>query len=134
MMQFFGNTVFLKENLRDAFKMQEDVRKERLPCPEIITADGERLWSDGRAGGKRNHVEKCDGMQLAERSPLSQKVAALEAFKHARERLATSTKDARELFDVFDEYLTKANTRIVDNLGIEARYNKTFKIGRIKER
>ena len=107
MMQFFGNTVFLKENLRDAFKMQEDVRKERLPCPEIITADGERLWSDGRAGGKRNHVEKCDGMQLAERSPLSQKVAALEAFKHARERLATSTKDARELFDVFDEQINK---------------------------
>lgn len=31
-----------------------------------------------------------------------------------------------DLFDVFDEYLTKANTRIVDNLGIEARYNRTF--------
>jgi hypothetical protein len=31
-----------------------------------------------------------------------------------------------DLFDVFDEYLIKANTRVVENLGLETRYNKTF--------
>ncbi|WP_430411323.1 hypothetical protein [Kordia sp.] len=33
---------------------------------------------------------------------------------------------SEDLFDVFDEYLTKSNNRIVENLGLEPRYNKTF--------
>lgn len=31
-----------------------------------------------------------------------------------------------DLFDVFDEYLTKVNERITNNLDLEIRYNKTF--------
>lgn len=31
-----------------------------------------------------------------------------------------------DLFDVFDEYLIKSNTRVTENLGLELRYNKNF--------
>ena len=49
----------------------------------------------------------------------------LKIFCEAKQGQSVSFQN-EDLFDVFDEYLVVANTRIVENLGLETRYNKKF--------
>lgn len=49
----------------------------------------------------------------------------LKIFSEAKRGQEVSFQN-EDLFDVFDEYLIKSNTRIIETLGLELKYNRSF--------